>query len=108
VERPYKQGRQVPLSDKPVIKEDNKLYRVQYPMRTEVSLVIFVLFKVYISAVVKKVAKAHPQTKIIFGKAGGSWWKPEYRIIIGGKTKKAVQAAAEMLQKHLNRKKNKK
>ena len=42
------------------------------------------------------------KTSIIFDKVGGSWWKPEYRIIVGGKTKKDVQVAAEMLQKNLN------
>lgn len=96
----YKQEMQ--MNDKPLIKSDNKIYRVQNPIRSEVSLAIFFLLKAHISSSVKKTAKAHPQTNIIFDKVGGSWWKPEYRIIVGGKMKKAVQAAAEMLQKNLN------
>lgn len=98
----YKQEKQMQMNDKPLIKNDNKIYRVQNPIRNELSLAIFFLFKTYISSSVKKTAKAHPKTNIIFDKVGGSWWKPEYRIIVGGKTKKDVQAAAEMLQKNLN------
>lgn len=94
---------QMQMSDKPVIKGDNKIYRVQNPVRSELSLTIFFLFTFHISRSVKKTVQAHPQANIIFAKAGGSWWKPEYRIIVGGKTKKIVQAAAEMLQNTLNR-----
>lgn len=103
-----KQEKQMHMSDKPVIKSDNKIYRVQNPVRTEVSLTIFFLFKILITSGVKKTAKACPQANIIFGKVGGSWWKPEFRIIVGGKTKKDVQTAAEVLQKNLNGGKTKK
>jgi hypothetical protein len=72
---------------------------IEYTERRTPSVAILFLFKSYISNSVKKTAKAHPQTNIIFDKVGGSWWKPEYHIIVGGKTKKSVQAAAEMLQK---------
>ncbi len=101
---PYqnRQEKQLQMNDKPVIKNDNRIYRVQNPIRSELSLSILFLFKAHISKSVKKTAEAHPQTNIIFEKVGGSWWKPEYHIIVGGKTKKAVMAAAEMLQKTLN------
>ena len=98
----YKQEKQMQMNDKPLIKNDNKIYRVQNPIRSELSLAIFFLLKFHISSSVKKTAKVHSKTNIIFDKVGGSWWKPEYRIIVGGKTKKDVQAAAEMLQKNLN------
>ena len=98
----YKQEKQMQMNDKPLIKSDNKIYRVQNPIRSELSLAIFFLFKSHISSSVTKAAKAYPKINIIFDKAGGSWWKPEYRIIVGGKTKKDVQVAAEMLQKKLN------
>lgn len=98
----YKQEKQMQINDKPLIKYDNKIYRVQNPIRNELSLTIFFLFKAHISSSVKKAAKMHPRTNIIFDKVGGSWWKPEYHIIIGGKMKKDVQAAVEMLQKNLN------
>ena len=98
----YKQEKQMQMNDKPLIKDDNRIYRVQNPIRSELSLAILFLFKAHISRSVKKTAEAHPQSNIIFGKVGGSWWKPEYHIIVGGKTKKVVQAAAEMLQKNLN------
>jgi hypothetical protein len=102
----YKQEKQMQINDKPLIKEDNRIYRVQNPIRSELALAVFFLFKFHISNSVKKTAQAHPKTNIIFGKAGGSWWKPAYHIIVGGKTKKDVQAAAEMLQKSLNGKKS--
>lgn len=98
----YQQEKQMPINDKPLIKDDNRVYRVQNPIRNQLSLTIIFLFKGHISSSVKKTAEAHPQTNIIFDKVGGSWWKPEYHIIIGGKTKKAVLAATEMLQKNLN------
>ncbi|MBP2652054.1 MAG: hypothetical protein H6Q74_2879 [Firmicutes bacterium] len=98
----YKQEKQMQINDKPLIKGDNKIYRVQNPIRAELSLAIFFLLKVHISNSVKKTVKSYPKTNIIFGKVAGSWWKPEYRIIVGGKTKKDVQAAAERLQKNLN------
>lgn len=98
----YKQEKQMQMNDKPLIKADNKIYRVQNPVRSELSLSVFFLFKSHISRSVKKTVEQYPQTNIIFGKSGGSWWKPEYHIIVGGKTKKAVQAAAELLQKTLN------
>ncbi len=98
----YKQEKQMQMNDKALIKNDNKIYRVQNPIRSGLSLTIFFLFKSYILGSVKKVAKAHPKTNIIFDKVGGSWWKPEYHIVVGGKTKKDVQAAAEMLEKNLN------
>lgn len=104
----YKQDRKMQVNDKPLMKQDNKIYRVQNPVRSELSLAIFFLFKFHITRSVKNTAKSHPQTNIIFDKVGGSWWKPEYRIIVGGKTNKAVQAAAEMLQKNLNGGKTKK
>ena len=98
----YKQEKQMQMNDRPLIKNDTKIYRIQNPIRSELSLAIFFLFKSHISSSVIKAAKAHPKTSIIFDKVGGSWWKPEYRIIVGGKTKKDVQVAAEMLQKNLN------
>lgn len=98
----YRKEQQMQLNDKALIKEDNRIYRVQNPVRTELSLSILFLFKAHITKSVKKAAEAHPQANIIFGKVGGSWWKPEYRIIVGGKTKKIVMAAAEMLQNTLN------
>jgi hypothetical protein len=103
VQYQYKQEKQMRMSDKPVVKGDNKMYRVQYPVRSEVSLTMFCLFKILITSSIKKVTKAHPKTNIIFGKVGGSWWKTEYRIIVGGKTKRDVQDAVDMLQKILNR-----
>ncbi|MCE5285061.1 MAG: hypothetical protein LLG02_04315 [Pelosinus sp.] len=105
MEHPYKQEKQIPMNNKPAFKGDNKIYRVQNPIRSEISLAIFFLFKILISSNVKKTAAANPKTNIIFGKVGGSWWKPEYRIIVGGKTKKDVEVAVEMLQKNFNRKK---
>ena len=104
----YQQGKQMQINDKPLMKNDNKNYRFQNPIRSELSLAIFFLFKYHISSSVTKTAKAHPKTNIIFDKVGGSWWKPEYRIIVGGKTKKVVQAAAEMIQKNINGGKTKK
>lgn len=104
----YRQEVQMPISDKPVIKGDHKLFRIQNPIRTELSLSLFFLLKGYIIKSVEKVAKKHPQVTIIYGKAGGSWWKPEYRIVIGGKNKKAVEAATEAMQNTLNNKKDKK
>ncbi|SEP20899.1 hypothetical protein [Propionispora vibrioides] len=99
---------QMQMSDKPVIKEDNRIFRVQNPMRSELSLSLFFLFKGHIARSVKKTREAHSQVNIIFGKVGGSWWKPEFRIIVGGKNKKTVQLAMEMLQKKLNGEKEKK
>ena len=99
---------QMQMSDKPVIKADNKLYRVQNPMRTELSLSVFFLLKGHISRCVKKTNEKHPKANIIFGRVGGSRWKPEFRIIIGGKAKNTVMAAGEMLQKMLNGGKEKK
>jgi len=108
VQNQYKQEKQMQMNDKPLIKGDTKIYRIQNPIRNELSLAIIFLFKAHISKSVKKTAEAHPQTNIVFDKVGGSWWKPEYHIIIGGKTKKAVLAATEMLQKNLNGGKTKK
>jgi hypothetical protein len=102
VQHQYKQEKQMQMKDKPLIKDDNRIYRVQNPIRNELSLAALFIFKAHISSSVKKTAEAHPQTNIIFDKVSGSWWKPEYQIIVGGKTKKAVQAATEMLQKNLN------
>lgn len=104
----YRQKREMQVIDKPLMKADNKIYRIQNPIRSELSLAIFFLLKGHISNSVKKTAAAHPKINIIFDKIGGSWWKPEFRIIIGGKTKKEVQLAGEMLQKTLNGGKNKK
>ncbi len=104
----YKQERQQQMNGKALIKSDNKIYRIQNPIRSELSLTIFFLMKGHISSSVKKTLKSHPQTNIIFDRIGGSWWKPEFHIIVGGKTKKAVQAAAEMLQNSLNGGKTKK
>ena len=98
----YRQERQMKMNDKPVIKKDNKIYRIQNPIRSELSLAVFFLFKFYIAKNIEKTANACPKANIIFDKVGGSWWKPKYHIIVGGKTKKDVQAAAEMLQKNLN------
>ncbi len=101
----YKQEKQIQVDEKPLIKGDNKIYRVQNPIRSALSLAVVFIFKAHISRSVKKTAEAHPQTNIIFDRTGGSWWKPQYHIIVGGKTKKAVQAATETLQKNLNGKK---
>ncbi len=98
----YPQEKRIQMNDKPLIKSDNKIYRIQNPIRSELSLAIFFLLKSHIFSSVAKTAKGNPKTNIIFDKVGGSWWKPEYRIIVGGKTKKDVQVAAEMLQKNLN------
>lgn len=100
----YRQEKRLQVNDKPVIKDDNKIYRVQNPVRSEFTLSILFLLKGHISRSVKKTAEAHPQINIIYDKVGGSWWKPEYHIIVGGKTKKAVQTAADMLEKTINRK----
>jgi len=113
VQQRYRQEKQtqmmqMQMSDKPVIKEDNRIFRVQNPMRSELSLSLFFLFKGHIARSVKKTREAHSQVNIIFGKVGGSWWKPEFRIIVGGKNKKTVQLAMEMLQKKLNGEKEKK
>jgi hypothetical protein len=97
-----RQEKQLQMNDKTVLKKDNKIYRLQNPIRSELSLTIIFLFKAHLTNSVRKTAEAHPQTNIIFDKVGGSWWKPEYHIIVGGKTKKAVQASAEMLQNTLN------
>lgn len=97
-----RQEKQLQMNDKPVIKKDNKIYRLQNPVRSELSLTILFLFKAHLTKSVRKTAEAHPQTNIIFEKVGGSWWKSEYHIIVGGKNKKAVQASAEMLQNTLN------
>lgn len=104
----YRQEKQVQMYEKPLLKSDNKIYRIQNPIRQEISLTVFFLLKAHISNSVKKTVTAYPQTNIIFDKVAGSWWKPEFRIIVGGKTKKIVQAAAEMLQKNLNGGKTKK
>jgi hypothetical protein len=104
----HRQEKQLQMNDKPVIKKDNRIYRLQNPVRSELSLAILFLFKAHITKSVKRTAEAHPQTNIIFDKVGGAWWKPEYHIIVGGKTKKAVQAAAEMLENTLNGRKEKK
>ncbi|MPM73440.1 hypothetical protein SDC9_120420 [bioreactor metagenome] len=102
MQRQFKQEKQIQTNTKPLIKDDNRIYRIQNPIRSELSLSVFFLVKAHISRSVKKTAEKHPQINIIFDKVGGSWWKPEYQIIVGGKTKKAVQAAAEMLEKNLN------
>lgn len=104
----YQQKQERPMNEKQLIKADNKIYRVQNPVRSAVSLSIFFLLKIHIVNSIKKTAKSHPKVNIIFDKIGGSWWKHEYHIIVGGKTKKDVQAAAEMLQETLNGKKKKK
>lgn len=104
----YRQEKQLQIKEKSLIQDDNKIYRVQNPVRSELSLAILFLFKSHIANSVKKTAEAHPQTNIIFDKVGGSWWKPQYHIIVAGKSKKAVQAAVEMLQNTLNGRKEKK
>lgn len=93
---------QMQMTGKPLLKADNKLYRVQNPMRSELSLSVFFLLKGHIARCVKKTAAKYPKANIIFGKVGGSWWKPEIRIIIGAKAKNDVVAAGEMLQNLLN------
>ena len=104
----YRQEKKMQVNSKPLMKADNTMYRIQNPIRNELSMTIFFLLKFHISNCVKKTGNAHPKTKILFDKIGGSWWKPEYHIIVGGKTKKDVQAASEMLQKTLNGGKTKK
>ncbi|MDU2064877.1 MAG: hypothetical protein E6713_08535 [Sporomusaceae bacterium] len=99
---------QMQMNTKPAMKADNKIYRVQNPVRSEVSLSIFFFLKPLIKAGIKKTALAHPQAKIIYDRVGGSWWKPEIRIIVGGKTKKVVEEAAKALEQNLNGKKKKK
>ena len=103
-----KQERQVPMNVKPLIKGDNKLFRVQNPFRSDMTLTLFFLFKWHLSRSVKKTLEVHPQVTIIFDKVGGSWWKPQFHIIVGGKTKKAVEGAGAMLQDVLNGKRKKK
>jgi hypothetical protein len=103
----YKQEKQIQMNDKPLIKADNRIYRVQNPIRNALQISILFLLKSHIGNSVRKTAAAHPQTNIIFDKVGGSWWKPEYHIIVGGKTKKVVDAAFEALQKNLNGRKEK-
>ena len=96
------------MTDRPVIKGDHKIFRVQNPIRSELALSMLFVLKYYIAYSIQKAAKAYPKTNIIYGKVGGSWWKPEYRIIIAGKIKKDVQDAAVMLQKSFSGRKNKK
>lgn len=96
------QQKQLQMNSKPLLKKDNKIYRVQNPIRSELSFEMFFLLKFHIKNSVKKTAKSHPRINIIFDRIGGSWWKPAYHIIVGGKTKQEVQAAAEMLQKKLS------
>lgn len=104
----YKQEKQMKMTDRPVIKGDHKIFRVQNPIRSELALSMLFVLKYYIAYSIQKTAKAYPKTNIIYGKVGGSWWKPEYRIIIAGKIKKDVQDAAVMLQKSFSGRKNKK
>ena len=99
---------QMQLSDKPVVKGDNKIYRVQNPMRNELSLSVFFLLHGHLTRSIKKTEEKYPKVNILFGKVGGSWWKPEYRIVIGGKVKNDVLAASKLLQKNLNGGKEKK
>lgn len=108
MQKQFRQEKQLEMNNKPVIKADNRIYRVQNPVRSELALSVFFFFKGHISKCVKKTKEEHPQTNIIFDKVGGSWLKPEYHIIVGGKTKKIVTAAAEFLQKTLNGGKEKK
>ncbi len=103
-----KQDRQVPMNIKPLIKGDNKLFRVQNPYRSDMTLTLFFLFKGHLKRSVKKTLEAYPQANIIFDKVGGSWWKPQFHIIVGGKTKKLVEEASALLQDILNGKKKKK
>ena len=61
MEHPYKQEKQMQMNDKPCIKEDNRIYRIQNPIRNELSLAIIFLFKTHISKSVKKTAEAQAQ-----------------------------------------------
>ena len=90
-----------------LIKADNKLFRVQNPIRNELTTAILFLFKFHLKNSIKKTMAKHPQANIIFDRVGGSWWKPEFHIVVGGKTKKIVDAATETLQFNLNRGKKK-
>jgi len=72
VQNQYKQEKPMQMNDKPLIKDDTKIYRIQNPIRNELLLAIIFLFKAHISSSVKKTAEAHPQTNIIFDKVGGS------------------------------------
>ena len=105
---PRQQERQMQLTAKTLVKGDNRIYRVQNPFRTEFSLSIYFFLKWHLSKSIKTVSTANPKANILFGRIGGSWWKPQFHVIIGGRTKKAVLAAAEMLQNEMNGKKNKK
>ena len=101
------QQQQMQANSRALIKADNKLFRVQNPIRNELTTAILFLFKFHLKNSIKKTAEKHPQTNIIFDKVGGSWWKPEFHIVVGGKTKKIVDAATETLQLNLNRGKKK-
>jgi len=105
---PKQQEKQMQLTAKSLLKGDNRIYRVQNPFRTEFSLSVYFFLKFHLSKSIKTVSEANPKANILFGRIGGSWWKPQFHVIIGGRTKKTVVAAAEMLQKQLNGKKIKK
>ncbi len=101
------QQQQQQANSRAVIKADNKLFRVQNPMRNELSTSVLFLFKFHLKNSIKKTIAKHPQINILFEKVGGSWWRPEYHIVVGGKNKKIVDAATETLQFNLNRGKKK-
>ena len=101
------QQQQMQANSRALIKADNKLFRVQNPIRNELTTAILFLFKFHLKNSIKKTMVKHPQANIIFDRVGGSWWKPEFHIVVGGKTKKIVDAATETLQFNLNRGKKK-
>ena len=101
------QQQQMQSNSRALIKADNKLFRVQNPIRNELTTAILFLFKFHLKNSIKKTMAKHPQANIIFDRVGGSWWKPEFHIVVGGKTKKIVDAATETLQFNLNRGKKK-
>ena len=101
------QQQQMQANSRALIKADNKLFRVLNPIRNELTTAILFLFKFHLKNSIKKTMAKHPQANIIFDRVGGSWWKPEFHIVVGGKTKKIVDAATETLQFNLNRGKKK-
>ena len=101
------QQQQMQANSRALIKADNKLFRVQNPIRNELTTAILFLFKFHLKNSIKKTMAKHPQANIIFDRVGGSWWKPEFHVVVGGKTKKIVDAATETLQFNLNRGKKK-
>lgn len=69
MQRQYKQEKQMQMNDKALIKDDNRVFRVQNPIRQELSLSVFFLVKAHISRSVKKTAEAHPRLRLFLVKS---------------------------------------